>query len=140
MDTPTHNVKCVDIPNVKGVEITLNNKIYILPPLPIKAYSKGNATEQIKQIQSDFKDAGKNNDIIISKESIASLVSLTTIALQRNYPDIKEEDVEDGIIDITTLCKIFGFLISQDNTVKQKMQEAEKNAFREFVKKADKQQ
>ena len=119
-------------PNFKGVEIELAGTKYILPPLPIKAFSKGDATTKIQRIQADFKKM-QGDDFAISSESINDLVSLVTMALQRNYPGIPEDDVENGCEDIMTLFGLFQFLISQSNEMQNRIAEAQKNALREFV-------
>lgn len=126
------------IPIFKGHEIILSGKEYILPPLPIKAYSKGDATERLKKIQEEGKSLKEDGITAFSKESINSLVSLTTTALQRNYPEITEEDVEDGFSDLMSLFECFQYLLSQDKVVQQKMKEAQKNVLAELAKKAGK--
>ena len=72
-----------ETPKFKGVDIELAGEAYILPPLPIKSFSKGDATEKIKHIQEEF-DQMKDNSFSISQKSVAHLVSLVTAALQRN--------------------------------------------------------
>ena len=121
-------------PNFKGVDIELGGQKYVLPPLPIKAFSKGDATEKIRRIQADFKKM-QGDDFAIAAETVADLVSLVTMALQRNYPGVDEQTVEDGCEDIMTLFSLFQFLISQSNAMQQKLIEAQKNALREFVEK-----
>lgn len=123
-------------PNVKGVDIELNGKTFVLPPLPIKAFSKFDALEKINAIQTDFeKMQGSSNLGALSKETIINLVSLVGMALRRNYPDLTDDEVEDGLDDITSLFNMFQYLISQNIEVKKKMEEARKNALREFVTK-----
>lgn len=121
-----------ETPKFKGVEIELAGEAYILPPLPIKSFSKGDATEKIKHIQEEF-DQMKDNSFSISQKSVADLVSLVTAALQRNYPGLDENIVEDGLEDITTLFNMFQYLISQSDDMKKKMAEAQKNSLRAFV-------
>jgi ERCC4-type nuclease len=121
-----------DTPKFKGVEIEMAGETYVLPPLPIKAFSKGDATEKIKHIQEEFEQM-KDNSFSISQKSVADLVSLVTQALQRNYPGVDENVVEDGLDDITTLFNMFQYLISQSDDMKKKMAEAQKNSLRAFV-------
>ena len=127
--------------NVKfnGVEITLGGETYILPPLPIKAFSKGDASAKITRIQNSFQQMNNDNSFAITQESVADLVSLVTMALQRNYPGVDEDVVEDGCEDITTLFSFFQYLISQNEEMAKKIEEARKNALRAFVESKDKQ-
>ena len=85
--------------NVKfnGVEIVLGGETYILPPLPIKAFSKGDASAKIARIQSEFMKMNEEQSFSVSQESVADLVSLVTMALARNYPQI-DEDIVDTIV------------------------------------------
>ena len=127
--------------NVKfnGVEISLGGETYILPPLPIKAFSKGDASAKITRIQNSFQKMNEDNSFAITQESVADLVSLVTMALQRNYPGVDEDIVEDGCEDITTLFSFFQYLISQNEEMAKKIEEARKNALRAFVENKDKQ-
>jgi hypothetical protein len=125
--------------NVKfnGVEIELGGDIYVLPPLPIKAFSKGDASKKIQHIQSEFMKMNGDNSFDISKESISDLVSLVTMALARNYPQINEDIVEDGCKDIMFLFSLFQYLISQSEEMNKRIAEAQKNALRAFVEKKE---
>ena len=128
--------------NVKfnGVEIELGGEIYVLPPLPIKAFSKGDASKKILHIQSEFMKMNDNkNSFDISQESISDLVSLVTMALARNYPQINEDIVEDGCRDIMFLFSLFQYLISQSEELNKRIEEMQKNALRAFVEKQESQ-
>jgi hypothetical protein len=127
--------------NVKfnGIEIELGGETYILPPLPIKAYSKGDASNKIQHIQSEFEAMAKDSKIVASQEATAELVTLVTMALARNYPQIDESIVEDGCADIMTLFSYFQYLISQNNEMQKRIEEARKNELRAFVEQKDKQ-
>ena len=127
--------------NVKfnGVEIVLGGETYVLPPLPIKAFSKGDASAKIQRIQQEFMKMNEEQTFAVSQESVADLVSLVTMALARNYPQIDEDVVEDGCEDITTLFSFFQYLISQNAEMTKRIEEAQKNALRAFVEKKEKQ-
>ena len=127
--------------NVKfnGVEITLGGETYVLPPLPIKAFSKGDASAKIQRIQSEFMKMNEEQTFAVSQESVADLVSLVTMALGRNYPQVEESVVEEGCEDITTLFSFFQYLISQNEEMTKRIEEAQKNALRAFVEKKEKQ-
>jgi hypothetical protein len=128
--------------NVKfnGVEIELGGDIYVLPPLPIKAFSKGDASKKIQHIQSEFMQmSGNENSFNISQESISDLVSLVTMALARNYPQINEDIVEEGCKDIMFLFSLFQHLITQSEEMNKRIEEMQKNALRAFVEKKESQ-
>jgi hypothetical protein len=125
--------------NVKfnGVDIVLGGETYVLHPLPIKAFSKGDASAKIQRIQKEFVQMNEDNTFAVSQESVSDLVSLVTMALGRNYPQIDEDVVEDGCEDIMTLFSLFQYLISQSEEMNKRIAEAQKNALRAFVEKKD---
>jgi hypothetical protein len=116
-----------------GVDIVLGGETYVLPPLPIKAFSKGDASAKIQRIQQEFMKMKDEGTVIASQESVSDLVSLVTMALGRNYPQIDEDVVEEGCADIMTLFSMFQYLISQSDELKKYMEEAQKNELRAFV-------
>ena len=120
-----------------GVDIVLGGETYVLPPLPIKAFSKGDASKKIARIQDEFMQMNEKQSFAVSQESVADLVSLVTMALARNYPQIDEDVVEDGCEDITTLFSFFQYLISQNAEMTKRIEEAQKNALRAFVEKKE---
>lgn len=123
----------------KGVDIELSGETYVLPPLPIKAFAKGDASAKIQRIQKEFVEMNDKQTLTISQESVADLVSLVTMALSRNYPQIDEDVVMDGCEDIMTLFSLFQYLISQNDEMMNRIEEAQKNALRAFVESKDKQ-
>lgn len=118
----------------RGVEIELAGKKYVMPPLPIKAFSKENASEKLQKIAEDVKKMGQNGWGAITADSWNALVELVTMALRRNYPDITPEDVEDGIEDAVTLMGLMEDLISQNDKYKQQMAEQRKNILKQLTK------
>lgn len=128
----------METPKFKGVEIELAGEKYIMPPLPIKAFSKGDASAKLKLINDDVKKM-QSGELDFSQEAVSGLVSLVTVALQRNYPGLDESAVEDGVEDIMALFKYIQPLISQSDDVKKKMDEVRKNAAtRAFVEAKEK--
>ena len=130
-------------PKFKGVIIDIGGVEYTLPPLSIRAFSKEDAGAKIKQIQKAFTGVqadGADPDItaMMDSEVVEDLIMLVTSALRRNYPDIDEDVVADGISDIMTLFNLFQYLVSQNDEVMKKMEEARKNGLREFVEKKGK--
>jgi hypothetical protein len=127
--------------NVKfnGVDIVLGGETYVLPPLPIKAFSKGDASAKIQRIQKEFVQMNDENTFAVSQESVSDLVDLVVMALARNYQQIDENIVEDGCEDIMTLFSLFQYLISQSEEMNKRIAEAQKNALRAFVEKKESQ-
>jgi hypothetical protein len=127
--------------NVKfnGVDIVLGGETYVLPPLPIKAFSKGDASAKIQRIQKEFVQMNEDNTFAVSQESVSDLVDLVVMALARNYPQIDENIVEDGCEDIMTLFSLFQYLISQSEEMNKRIAEAQKNALRALVEKKESQ-
>jgi hypothetical protein len=127
--------------NVKfnGVDIVLGGETYVLPPLPIKAFSKGDASAKIQRIQKEFVQMNDENTFAVSQESVSDLVDLVVMALARNYPQIDENIVEDGCEDIMTLFSLFQYLISQSEEMNKRIAEAQKNALRALVEKKESQ-
>ena len=127
--------------NVKfnGVDIVLGGETYVLPPLPIKAFSKGDASAKIQRIQKEFVQMNDENTFAVSQESVSDLVDLVVMALARNYPQIDENIVEEGCEDIMTLFSMFQYHISQSEEMNKRIAEAQKNALRAFVEKKESQ-
>jgi hypothetical protein len=121
--------------NVKfnGVDIVLGGETYVLPPLPIKAFSKGDASAKIQRIQKEFVQMNDENTFAVSQESVSDLVDLVVMALARNYPQIDASIVEEGCEDIMFLFSLFQYLISQSEEMNKRIAEAQKNALRAFV-------
>jgi hypothetical protein len=127
--------------NVKfnGVDIVLGGETYVLPPLPIKAFSKGDASAKIQRIQKEFVQMNDENTFAVSQESVSDLVDLVVMALARNYPQIDASIVEEGCEDIMFLFSLFQYLISQSEEMNKRIAEAQKNALRAFVEKKESQ-
>lgn len=108
-----------------GKEIELNGKKYILPTLGLGAYSDHDAFKKIQAVMKVFKpffQGGQNNqDSIlqflfeneIPSEVFGYVGELIFMALQRNYPDLKYEDVRDKI-DLIQSFTFIPYVITQD--------------------------
>jgi len=118
---------------VKGIEIELNDQKYILPPLPIKAFSKGDASAKLKKINDDMRNINDDGLGAITAESWGNLVELVVTALRRNYPDITAEEVENGFEDVTALMGVMQNLVSQSAEFKDKVEAERKNATEKFL-------
>ena len=81
-------------PKHKGVEIQLDGKPYIVPPLSLGA---------IEDLQPEIEAAG-------ARPSAKLVIDLLHRALQRNYPSITREQVREGI-DIGAMLEVFGAVL-----------------------------
>lgn len=70
---------------VKGIPVEIGGQTLIVPPLSL------GALEQLHEPLSKFQK--DSNDM----SSVGVVVDATHAALKRNYPDIKREDVAEGI-------------------------------------------
>jgi len=118
---------------VKGIEIELLGEKYVLPPLPIRAFSKGEASAKLKKINDDMQNINKDGLGAITAESWCNLVDLVTTALQRNYPAITAEEVENGFTDVEALMGVMQNLVSQSDTFKARVEQERKNVTEKFL-------
>ena len=108
----------------RGVEIDIAGEIYILPPLSPFAYAKANAGAKIKVIQDGIKEMQGAQDFGgLNPEVFMNLVELTWLALRRNYPDITEDEIGEGLSDGMVALGLLQYLISQDAEVQAKIKE-----------------
>jgi len=76
----------------KGVEIELYGEKYQMPALSPYAFAKAGASEKFAKIQKEAQKAEKDNDIgALSSESYMTLIELVTLALNRNYPTLTQD-------------------------------------------------
>lgn len=84
-------------PLFPGLEVTLAGVQYTLPPLSFGAYKR--QKERLRQIaEGGFSDPVQLQD---------ALTDVVHAALQRNYPDLPRETVEDAL-DWATADQLFG--------------------------------
>lgn len=126
------------LPKFKGVEIEIAGEKYILPALSPYAYAKADAGAKIKVIQQGIEQLQKTQDFGgLSPEVFMNLVELTWLALKRNYPDITQDEIGEGLPDGMAAVGMLQHLISQDEDVQQKIKdrvELEKNVLRRSTK------
>lgn len=134
--------------NFVGVTVLIFNKEYTMPALSPFAYAKAKAGEKIASIQKELvavqgeaekmaielgkeiPDISKVNHskLAFSEESYLSMIELVTLALKRNYPEITEDEVGNGIVDGMTLMGLANHLVSQNEKIKEEMDKHIKNA------------
>lgn len=88
---------------IPGVEIKLSGEAYTLPPLNLTNVRK----------HEDFFKRVTRGEIRLdaSSDDMLTLGSIVFFALKRNYPDITQEQVEDGI-DLNNMVKVFAAVMT----------------------------
>jgi hypothetical protein len=89
---------------IDGIELKLGEREYIVPPLNLKRVRK------LLPILQDVIGKPVNE---LTEEQIDSLSEVVFQALQRNYPNITKEEVED-IIDFKNLRMVVGAVLGQN--------------------------
>lgn len=120
----------------EGKTVTINKEEYILPTLGGKAYRVGNAFEKIGKIEAAIGRMEELGKLTLTSEEIGYMYDLVLYALQRNYPDLTVDFVEDSM-GLDDVMDLFPFLVSQDEEKKKKGLEmvAAKNAQKQTTKK-----
>jgi hypothetical protein len=83
-------------PRYAGIPVTLNGKSYIVPPLSMPA-----ARLLLPKIASL-----KSADGLPQPEHIDAVLEVALAAIQRNYPDITADELEE-LIDVTNIVPLF---------------------------------
>ena len=120
---------------IPGTEILLSGEKYIMPSLPIKAFTKGDASQKLQKLGKDMADMKEKGLGAITSESWSNLISLVTTALNRNYPNVTDEQVEDGLDDIMVLMGLMENLVSQSKEYKENVAKERKNAVERLMEK-----
>ena len=98
---------------IEGTKIQIRGKDYILPTMGGKAYRLGNAFEKLAKIEDALAIQTKTGKLSLNSELVGYMYDLTTMALQRNYPEMTADEVEDAL-DIDQIMDCFPLLVSQD--------------------------
>ena len=97
-------------PKYKGVSIEFaDGRTFIVPPLSL------GAVEILQDKLAKFRGE-------MDKESIAFVIEATTVSLQRNYPDITEEEVKNELLDLGNMSDVIGAVLDVSG-LKRKAQE-----------------
>lgn len=83
---------------LKGKELELGGKIYVVPPLNLAALER-------------FQDQLASYTGGIDPESVSFIVSVAHAALKRNYPDITVDELKE-LIDLGNIQEIFGAVMN----------------------------
>lgn len=121
---------------IEGTKIEMRGQTYTLPTMGGKAYRLGNAFEKLSKIEDAMAQQKETGKIALNSEVIGYMYDLTTLALQRNYPELTVDDVEVGL-DLNKIMECFPLLVSQNKEQTQKgMELLAKNAQEQSQKKA----
>lgn len=82
---------------IDGVVINLGGEDYTIPPLNFG---------QIKRLAKEIQDSSKIVDGPFSEDRLQAILIITLSALQRNYPDMTMEDLEEKL-DVVNYVKVF---------------------------------
>jgi hypothetical protein len=80
---------------IPGTPIPLGTKVYVCPALSIKLLKQFKAELRLIQGGMQLSDAVDQADKV--QEFLGAVIRVGTAALLRNYPDINEDVLEDGV-------------------------------------------
>jgi hypothetical protein len=89
-------------PKFDGVKIKLGGEDYIVPPLSLRQVKKFQAIIEEQMEQS----IGAASDGPLNGDQVESMKTVILAALQRNYPELTEDWLEDNI-DLGNLISVF---------------------------------
>ena len=82
--------------NIPGVKLNLGGRDYIVPPLNFKS---------LKTIRPKLKELTAATGMIPDEGQLETVIDVVQLALQRNYPSITREELEDAV-DLDNLKEI----------------------------------
>jgi len=86
--------------NIPGVKLNLGGKIYVCPPLNFKSL-------RIIRPKLAMLTSGTS---IPNEEQLDGVIDVVQLALQRNYPDITREELEE-VVDLDNLKDIIAVVM-----------------------------
>lgn len=103
-----HNVK------FDGETVELQNMTLVLPPLNFAAFRKHGALKKLQLVIDGMKKLEGGETVDLPDEVLEAAVDLVWLSAQRNYPELKKDEVEEGL-DFDNLPKIIPALITRNN-------------------------
>ncbi len=94
---------------IRGVEIELGTGVYTVPPLNFQALE--DLEEMIASLESKLTGG------VPDKAARAGLITLITVSLKRNYPDITEAEVREKL-DLGNMQAVFLAIMGVNAMVK----------------------
>jgi hypothetical protein len=111
----------------KGIAVELQNMKVIMPPLNFEALYLHDALEKLDKLKNAMLEVQNSYSLNIPKPQLKDFIELTTMAIQRNYPDVTEQDVIAGL-DFENMNELMGFLLVQNQTEEMKKHQEKVNA------------
>lgn len=100
---------------VKGIPYDFGGRVLVIPPLSLGA---------MEQLQGRLADLDERN---ISPEYIGTVIDAVHAALQRNYPEMKREDVAD-LIDLENMQEVMACTMDVAGLKRKAMEAAQAGA------------
>jgi hypothetical protein len=85
-------------PPYSGVEVYMGGKVWVIPGLSVK---------QFRLYKGTLAELGEIGDRLGATETFDKVIPIVTAALQRNYPDVTDEQVEE-MLDMNTFKVVMG--------------------------------
>jgi hypothetical protein len=100
-------------PKIKGVEFEFaNGEKLIVPPLNL------GSIELLQERLAKFTGA-------MDGESIALVIDATLMALHRNYPDIKREQIANDLLDLGNMEEVMGLVMDVSGLKRKELAKGE---------------
>lgn len=84
-----------DVVTYRGVPFEWGNDILIVPPLPLGKSKE--IQKKMAALSANMETETKEESVAKMDNRVAIIVEAATLALRRNYPDITDEAIADGI-------------------------------------------
>jgi hypothetical protein len=97
-------------PLIDGAAVQMNGEQWVVPPLNLRLLRKFETA--IAEINRDFQDPTKQIAVM------AKLAEIAHAALQRNYPDVTLEQVED-MVDMGNAAIVLGTVLGVSGMVRK---------------------
>lgn len=96
---------------IKGITLILAGDKYVIPPLTL------GALEDVQERLASY-------DGSLSKESIATVIDVTLLAVRRNYPDMTRESLR-GIIDLENMADVMNAVMDVSGLRRKEIESGE---------------
>ena len=96
-------------PKFDGTKLVLGGREFILPPLNMRL---------VKKFNDDLEKLFKIGTRLATTEELEKMTDIILASLQRNYPDLQAEELDD-LLDIDTLPSAFMALVKVNRMTKE---------------------
>lgn len=111
---------------IPGAPLPLGAKVYVCPAMNIKLMRM--FKDQLKLVSEGMAAATSETADGKVQEYLGALVAVTTAALVRNYPDITEEIVEEGI-DLNNIKEVALAVMGASGYITSSQEQAEMKVY-----------